>query len=292
VRRIAPVRRVAPARTGASDAQRSSSATVTLLALKLLLAPSFVVGASLTARRHGPRVGGLVGALPVVAGPILLVYALAHGRSFAAQAAAGTLLGLVSLTAFVVVYARLAGRVAWPLGLLAGWLAFALGTLLFSALVIPIGVALALACAGFALGLVLLPEPDSGSASVEAVPPGWDLPLRAVCALALVLALTAVAGWLGPQLSGLLAPFPIIASVLATFTHTQRGVDETLRLLRGLLSGFAAFALFCFTLALSLPALDVAAAFALASGVAVLTQGLVLRHALRAPARDVAEIAR
>ena len=88
-----------------------------------------------------------------------------------------------------------------------------------------------------------------------------------------MLALTAVAGWLGPQLSGLLAPFPIIASVLATFTHTQRGVDEALRLLRGLLSGFAAFALFCFTLALALPALDVAAAFALATGIAVLRAG-------------------
>ena len=115
------------------------------LAIKLLLAPCFVVGASLTARRHGPRVGGLVGALPVVAGPILLVYALAHGRAFAAHAAAGTLLGLISLTAFVVVYARLAGRVPWPVGLLAGWLAFVLGTLLFSALTLPLGVALALA---------------------------------------------------------------------------------------------------------------------------------------------------
>ena len=245
------------------------------LAIKLLLAPCFVVGASLTARRHGPRVGGLVGALPVVAGPILLVYALAHGRTFAAHAAGGTLLGLVSLTAFVVLYARLAGRVPWPAGLLAGWLAFVLGTLLFSALTLPLGVAFALALASFALGLSLLPRPG-GEPAPELAPPVWDLPLRAGCALALVLALTTIAGWLGPQLSGLLAPFPIIASVLATFTHTQRGVNETLRLLRGLLTGFAAYALFCFTLALSLPALHVAAAFALATVVAVLAQGLVL----------------
>jgi hypothetical protein len=252
------------------------------LAIKLLLAPCFVVGASLTARRHGPRVGGLVGALPVVAGPILLVYALAHGREFAAHAAAGTLLGLISLTAFVVVYARLAGRVAWPLGLLAGWSAFGLATLLFSALAIATGVALALACAAFALGLALLPQPGAEAAR-EREPPLWDLPLRAACALALVLALTAVAGWLGPQLSGLLAPFPIIASVLATFTHTQRGVDETLRMLRGLLSGFVAFALFCFTLALSLPAIDTAGAFALATGVALAAQSVMLRQALREP---------
>ncbi len=90
-----------------------------LVGVKVLLAPSFVVGASLVARRFGPRVGGLIAGLPVVAGPILLAYALAHGRAFAATAAAGTLLGLVSLIAFVIVYARLAGRLSWWLCMLA-----------------------------------------------------------------------------------------------------------------------------------------------------------------------------
>ena len=79
-----------------------------LLAVKLLLAPSFVVVASLASRRFGPRVGGLIAGLPVVAGPILLAYAIAHGSAFAAAAAVGTLMGLVSLIAFVVVYAHLA----------------------------------------------------------------------------------------------------------------------------------------------------------------------------------------
>src|SRR5580700_6771934 len=105
------------------------------------------MGASLIARRFGSRVGGVIGGLPVVAGPILLVYALAHGREFAAGAAAGTLLGLVSLIAFVVVYGHLAGRVFWGAAMLAGWLAFALATGLFSALSLPLGVALALVAA-------------------------------------------------------------------------------------------------------------------------------------------------
>jgi hypothetical protein len=246
-----------------------------LLAVKTLLAPSFVVGASLAARRFGPRVGGLVAGLPVVAGPILLVYALAHGRAFAAGAAAGTLLGLVSLIAFVVVYGRLAPRVFWGSSMLAGWLAFAAATVAFSALSIPAGVALALAGAAVLLGLAWLPRARH-TASPQATPPSWDLPLRAACAMALVLTLTAVAGWLGPQLSGLLAPFPIIATVLATFTHAQRGSDELLRLLRGLISGFGAFALFCFALALSLRRLHTAEAFALATMVALATQALVL----------------
>jgi hypothetical protein len=256
---------------------------VGLLAVKLLLAPSFVVGASLAARRFGPRVGGLIAGLPVVAGPILLAYALAHGRAFAAGAAAGTLLGLVSLIAFVVVYARLAGRVFWGASMLAGWLAFALGTAAFSAVSLPAGAALGLAGAGLLAGLALLPRPGR-ELPAQLPPPAWDLPLRAACALALVLTLTAVAGWLGPQLSGLLAPFPIIATVLATFTHAQRGTDELLRLLRGLVSGFGAFALFCFALAISLHRLDTLSAFALATALALIVQATILALGPRHPA--------
>jgi len=124
---------------------------------------------------------------------------------------------------------------------------------------------------GLLAGLALLPRPTA-ERGVHAPAPAWDLPVRAGCALALVLTLTAVAGWLGPQLSGLLAPFPIIATVLATFTHAQRGTDELRRLLRGLVSGFGAFALFCFTLAVSLTHLGTAGAFALATALALATQ--------------------
>jgi uncharacterized membrane protein (GlpM family) len=246
-----------------------------LLAVKLLLAPSFVVGASLVARRFGPRVGGLIAGLPVVAGPILLAYALAHGRGFAATAAAGTLLGLVSLIAFVVVYGRLAARVWWGASMLAGWIAFAAMTAVFSAGTPALGVALGLAGVALVAGLAALPRAGQDPRP-QRLPPAWDLPLRAACAVALVLTLTAVSGWLGPQLSGLLAPFPIIATVMATFTHAQRGADELLRMLRGLLSGFVAFALFCFTLSVLLHRLDTAAAFALATALALLTQAIVL----------------
>jgi hypothetical protein len=246
-----------------------------VLAVKLLLAPGFVVGASLATRRFGLWIGGLVAGLPVVAGPILLVYALTHGRGFAAGAAAGTLLGLVSLIAFVVVYGRLAGQVSWTASMLAGWAVFAAATAVFSMVSIPAGAALALACAAIVAGLAALPAGAEGLRD-HAPAPSWDLPLRAGCALALVLTLTAVAGWLGPQLSGLLAPFPIIATVLAVFTHAQRGPDDLLRLLRGLISGFGAFALFCFTLAVALPGLDTTGSFVLATGVALLTQSVLL----------------
>jgi hypothetical protein len=248
---------------------------VILLAVKLLLAPCFVIGASLVARRFGPRIGGLTAALPVVAGPILLAYALEHGRHFAATAAAGTLTGLVSLIAFVVVYGRLGQHVFWAWSMLAGWLAFACATAAFSAVSLPLGVSLALAAAALAAGLAALPRPR-GERRIPARPPSWDLPLRAACAVALVLTLTAIAGWLGPRVSGLLAPFPIIATVMATFTHAQRGTEQLLRMLRGLLSGFGAFALFCFSLALLLRHLSIAESFLASTSLALLAQGAVM----------------
>lgn len=255
-----------------------------ILAVKVLLAPAFVVLASIAARRFGPRIGGLVGGLPVVGGPILLVYALEHGGAFAAGAATGSLLGIVSLMSFVVAYGRLASRVPWGVSLPLGWAAFALSTLAFSTISISAPFALVLVAVVLVLAPLMLPRASSSAGEASPLP-RWDLPLRAVSALVIVLVLTAAAGWLGPQLSGLLAPFPVIASVLAAFTHGQRGGDgELLHLLRGLLLGYGAYALFCFSLATSLQPLGVAGGFALACAVALLCQGAVFSwQTLRAP---------
>src|SRR6478752_5729108 len=94
---------------------------VTLLAAKILLAPLCVVAVSLAGRRWGVAVAGVLGGLPVVAGPILLVVTLLHGRDFGAEAAAGTLLALAALTAFVVVYGRVAATSGAVRSVLCGW---------------------------------------------------------------------------------------------------------------------------------------------------------------------------
>lgn len=246
-----------------------------VLATKLLLAPAFVVAASLAARHYGPRIGGLVGGLPVVAGPILLVFALDHGPVFAAGAAAGTLLGLVSLLAFIVVYAHLASHVRWWWSLVLGWGAFFAMTAALSAVTLGADSALAVVLVAIALTLLVLPQPR-GERSGSVALPAWDLPLRALSALALVLALTAVAGQLGPKLSGLLAPFPVITSVLAVFTHAQHGERELHLIMRGLVVGFVAYALFCFVLAVSLEALGIADGFLLATLAALATQAVTV----------------
>lgn len=233
------------------------------LALKLLLAPSFVAAVSLAVRRWGAVVGGLLGGLPVVAGPILLVIALEQGRSFASDSAAGTEVGLIALGTFVLVYAYACGRRSPVASMLLGWGGFVAVDVVLSLVEPGPLVALAMAWAAFALTLRLMPavEPEEAVA-VEL--PGWDLPVRALAAAAMVLALTAAADALGPEWSGLLAPFPIITTVLAVFTHQHHGPTETRILLRGLLTGLYAFALFAAVLAISLEHLGTAPSFGLA----------------------------
>jgi hypothetical protein len=244
------------------------------LALKILLSPACVVAVSLIGRRWGLAVAGILGGLPVVAGPILLVETVQHGRGFGATAAAGTLLGLVALTTFVVVYGRTALAAGPIRSVLVGWTAFLLVVAFLDQVHPPSVLSLILSGACFALGLRALPTPPAASAPTVQ-PRWWDLPARALAAMSLVLLLTGISAALGPHLSGLLAPFPIITSVLAVFSHNEFGGARTLVLLRSFLLGFYGFAAFCFVLAIGLPSLTTAAAFALATAAALATQAAV-----------------
>jgi len=245
-----------------------------ILATKILLAPLCVVAVSLAGRRWGTAVAGVLGGLPVVAGPILLVLALVHGPAFGGEAAAATLLGLCALTTFVVVYGRVSPFLGPAASVVCGWTGFLAAVALLDQIQPPDLIAFALAGASFAVGLRLLHAP-AGEPEPIAELPWWDLPARALASMALVLALTAASGSLGPDLSGLLAPFPIITSVLAAFTHLHGGAGEVKILLRSFLIAFYGFATFCLVLAVSLPSLSTGAAFSLAVLAAVSVQGLV-----------------
>lgn len=209
--------------------------------------------------------------------------AIVHDAPFAQRSATAALLGLISLAAFVLAYALVAPR-GWPMALLAAWLTFALCTGLFALLTaavhIPPAVGLLGACASFALaakGMPAASPPPAGPLAPPLAPPAWDLPVRALCAAAMVLAITGISSAVGSRVAGLLAPAPIITSILAVFTQAQAGAAPTLALLRGMLTGFFAFAAFCFAVAALLGHVAIGAAFAIAAAVSVGTSALVAR---------------
>ncbi len=91
------------------------------MVLKLLLAPALVVASSLAGRRWGRQVSGTLVALPIVAGPILLITGLEQGEQFGSRAASAALLGLISLAVFALIFAWSSRHFGWVGALLISW---------------------------------------------------------------------------------------------------------------------------------------------------------------------------
>ena len=91
----------------------------------------------------------------------------------------------------------------------------------------------------------------------------------------LVLAVTGLAAWLGPRLSGAITPFPIATTILLAFTHAQQGAPAAVGFLRAFLPAMWSFGFFCFVLAVGVVPLGRDLAFLLALAVHLVVQGAV-----------------
>lgn len=254
-----------------------------ILLLKLLLAPGLVVASSLAGRRWGAQVTGTLVALPIVAGPILLITCLQHGAAFGARAAGSALLGLTTLALFGVVFAWCSRTTGWVGSLAAAWTAcLAVDVVLARLQVAPLlGLAVVLVTIAAALRALPATPPDAGRGAPGW--PWWDLPGRALATAALVVLVTTVSGAAGPGLTGVLAPFPIATSVVAAFVLARHGSDQAVHTLRGVLHGLLGFAVFCFLVAVLAEPGGTAGAFgvALAATLGVQLGWQVLRRRAR-----------
>ncbi len=242
---------------------------------KVILTPALIGIASLVGRRWGPAVSGWLIGLPFTSGPIVLFLALGHGPAFARLAAIGTLTGLVSQALFCLAYAWMAAYFPWPQALVGGIFAFAGATAVFQGFRLTLG----LLFPGILLVLVavlfLMPRQSKTVKAPQLTPP-WDIPARMALATAYVLLLTGLAPILGPHLTGLAAPFPLYASILAVFAHHQSGSTSAIEVLNGLLFGLFSFSGFFLLVSVLIESIHVAAVFTLATAVALALQGVSL----------------
>jgi hypothetical protein len=208
--------------------------------VKVLLTPALIAVATLLARRWGPAVGGTIAGLPFTSTPVSIFLFLEQGPAFAAAAARGTLLGLLSQGVLCLAYAWTARRAPWWWSGAAGGAAFLVSTLVLEGVSLPVWPAFALVSA--ALLLMAAGIPASAPALPPGRPPAWDLPLRMLVATVFVLTLTGLAARLGPAWTGLLSPLPVFALVLGGFTHRTQGPGAAARLLRGIVLGSLAHA--------------------------------------------------
>ena len=254
-----------------------------LLILKLILVPGLVASASLAERRWGPRIAGLLTSFPIVTGPILIFIAIEQGDAFAAEVSRGALVALVAVAGSGLVYAWVALKSPWWISLSASWATFAVVTLALRGRAVTPLWALASALASFALVRALLPASRGSRARIDRSP--WDLPLRTLAAMVVVVSVTSLARRLGPTLSGAFTPFPVALGVLLAFTHAQQGSSSAIQFLRGFLPGMWSFAAFCFVAAVAVVPLGSLLGLLLALAAVMPIQAAILWRMQRSVAR-------
>jgi len=249
---------------------------VSLLLLKLSLTPILIGSASLAARRWGPSVGGWLVALPLTSGPVALYLALDRGTSFAASAAQGSIAGLLGDATFALGYAWLARRHGWLASMLGGFGCFALAAAAGQPFLGgPPVVLFVLVIAAMAICLRLAPPASAAATAVSL--PAWDIPARMAIGTLIVLAVTEAAGFLGPQLSGILAAFPVYVTILAVFAHRLEGPAQATGVTRGLQVGLFGTVVFFLVISTALVPFGIIATFGVALAAVAAVQSVSIR---------------
>jgi hypothetical protein len=252
---------------------------LTVLAVKLLASPALIGLASLAGKRWGPNAAGLVGGLPLVGGPIVLVLWLTGGASLASQVASAAPAGVWATLVYLLVVGYASARWSWPWVIGIGWVCYLAAIALLNALGVAHSLVFGLAVLPMLLlaATRLLPRTQAQARVVSL--PGTELFARMLAAAALVLGLTGAARLLGPDLTGLMSCAPVAATVIPAFTLANSGRDALLLALRGFLTGLLGFATFFLVLA---PLIEPLGAIALLPALgAAIVAGLVGMRAVQ-----------
>lgn len=246
-----------------------------VLLMKALLVPSLIALITMAGRRWGAHIAGWLSAFPVVGGPILFFIAMERGVDFTSISALGMFSSIAANIVFGIAYAWLATRMEWFSSLLMALLVYACAVLLINSFSLSLWQALFVNLAVMLVAPQLFPKAMAVKSSVRHS--AVELPLRMLAGAILVFAVTYFSERLGSRLSGMMAMFPVMASVLAVFSHRNAGKDFAIQLLRGALLGWYAFAMFSLLLAIFLPGEGIAFAFTVALASALLVQAVSLQ---------------
>lgn len=235
----------------------------TLLFLKLTVTPVLVALMSVIARRFGPAMGGIILGLPWMTGPILFFLALEHGDAYLAETARGVLLAVPAIAAYTFAYVLTARYAAWPWCLAAGATAFAVTGGGLSQVSWSSHTIAALGVASLLSARWQIAPPKRSLAGLAL--PWWDIPARMVATAALVGCITIAANYVGPTLLGVVSSFPVIMTVVTTFSHHRWGTEAAMALLRGIMLSLVGFIMFFWIVAMLAGQLGVAGVFVVAT---------------------------
>jgi hypothetical protein len=201
-------------------------AVILTLALRMAVTAAFVVSASVITERAGPVIGALVATLPISAGPAYVFLAQDHDAAFIAEGALASLPINAATIFLALTYVLLAQRhnaLVSLSGAVAVWIVLAAltrsvhwslaGGLLANAI-------------SFAICLPLMRR--YRTIKMPLITRRWyDIPLRAALVATLVATVVTLSGWVGPEISGALALFPVVFTSMMLILHPRIGGRPT-----------------------------------------------------------------
>ncbi len=244
-----------------------------IFALKLFLAPILLGLASLAGRIWGNRVAGMLVALPIISGPIVLIITLEQGIEFGTIAANGCLWGIISIILYCLCYGHLARYFNAVICCIVSTLVILFSMILLNSIQLSPWLNYLAVIGSLLFCYCLLPITQMDS---DSRPPYWEIGLRMAATAILVITVTSLADQFGPHLSGIASSFPIASLVLVTFTHYFHGANASIRAIKGLLIGLSSFATFFLITSLILEKLGLLPTFTLASLISLTLHTLYL----------------
>lgn len=228
----------------------------------------FVVGATVTAERAGPLVGGLVATLPIGAGPAYVFLALDHDAHFIAQGAVASLaINAINVT-FAVTYALLAQKRSLTMSLGLTYVVWTVLALSVNSIHWSLGPALAVNAVVLGLGLWLM-RPLRHVPMMRLRRRWTDYAIRAGLVSLIVGVLVTFSARIGPYASGLLAVFPVVLTSIILILHNRVGGRPTAAVMANAVLGLAGFGLCCLALHLTAEPLGKWAGLAVALAVSI-----------------------
>ena len=201
-------------------------AFILMLALRMAVTAAFVVSASVVTERAGPVIGALVATLPISAGPAYVFLALDHDSAFIAEGALASLPINAATIFLALTYVLLAQRhngLISIAGAAVVWIALAA---LARTLHWSLAAGLSANAIAFAICLPLMRR--YRHVKMPPIMRRWtDIPLRASLVATLVATVVTLSGWVGPDVSGTIALFPVVFTSMMLILHPRIGGRPT-----------------------------------------------------------------
>lgn len=217
------------------------------LAIKMIVAASFVITATVAAERAGPAIGALIATLPVSAGPAYVFLALDHGPEFISRSALASLALNGSTAIYAVAYVLLAQRRPFIVVVPGAFLAWLVSVVVFAALSTETWIAIAINLVVFPISFLAVRK-----YRFARVPPlrlrWYDFALRALLVACLVGAVVTLSFRIGPGPTGVLAAFPVVFTSIMIILHHRIGGKAAGAVLASGMLGLCGFGLAVLTL--------------------------------------------